>query len=376
MEIRSSASRFADSGWSPWKRLLTFQETIRPLAGRYLQLRITLRGALPDRRPYLTGVALRPEVNVAPAWKGKLTVLKQEIPRFVQSSVVFHYERPDQPKLARFRQAATLDAVVAGADTDFDKLVRLMDWVGSGTNIRGFRWAENAGAEKYPWDIERVSEITPEGKIVIKGHCMSYAIALVSAATALGYHLAHWAIEGFRDMGHEVVEIWTPSLRKWVYFDPSLTSYYYDPQTKEPLNVLELHNLVAKRFLRQGEDMNWWCQEQDDSAATKARVLQVGGQTGLACRVGPHRYGQPMPRDFDWGWNHGYLACGFVQLTPRNDFHAHPEKVAKDFGGPERFTADDYPFWVDEKTPPYKSEKGTANNWFMRHAISTGRRIK
>ena len=87
---------------------------------------------------------------------------------------------------------------------------------------------------------------------------MSYAVALISAATALGFHARHWAIEGFRDMGHEVVEIWVPSRKKWIYFDPSLTSYYFDERTKEPLNVHELHRLVAARFLRAHEDMNWY----------------------------------------------------------------------------------------------------------------------
>src|SRR5262249_53097000 len=92
----------------------------------------------------------------------------------------------------------------------------------------------------------------------------------------------------------------------------------------------------------------------------------VGGKSGIGCRLGPYSYGGPMARDYDWGWNHGYLACGFIQLTPRNDFHSHPEATAKDFAGARRFTADGYPFWVDDKTPPFKDETGEAINWFGR----------
>jgi hypothetical protein len=239
-----------------------------------------------------------------------------------------------------------------------------MDWVGSGTNVR-----DGTGARPdvpYPWDVERVAEITPGGQFLVKGHCMSYAEVLITAATALGYHARHWAIDGFRDMGHEVTEIWVPGLNKWVYFDPSLTTYYFDKETKAPLSLLELHRIVAEKFLREGEDMNWWCRGEKDDEETRARVREVGGKRHVGCRVGPYRYGKPMPRDYDWGWEHGYLAAGFVQLTPRNDFHSHPEKASRHFGGPERMVADGYPFWVDEKTPPRKEGNKEVNNWFTR----------
>jgi hypothetical protein len=365
VETRSGPHRFAESGWSAWSHLGSLRAMVRPVAGRYLQLRLTLRGAAPEKRPVLTGITLRPTVAAGDPWKGNLTIVRQEVQQLTRSPITFHYERPDQPKLARFRQAARLDAVVAGAGNDFEKLVRLMDHVGAGTNLREAAWARGDG-EAYPWDIERVLQITPTGKLLIHGHCMSYAEVLISAATALGYHARHWAIEGFRDMGHEITEIWVPSLGKWVYFDPSLTSYYFDLETRAPLNVLDLHQIVAEKFLKDGEDMTWWSQGEGADAATRARVREVGGKRFLGCRVGPTSYGRPMPRDYDWGWNHGYLAAGFVQLTPRNDFHSHPEHASRHFGGPARLVADGYPFWVDAKTPPRKVGDQEVNNWFTR----------
>jgi hypothetical protein len=363
VETRSSPNRFSESGWSPWGRLGSFPGTVRPIAGRYLQLRMTLRGTVPDKQPAFTGITLKPTVAVADSWKGKLTLQRQDVQKIVRSPLEFHYERPNQPKLSRFRQAAKLDAVVADGRDDFEKLVRLLDWVGSGTNLRNDTWTRQG--RPYPWDIEQVGEITPQGKLLVKGHCMSYAEVLITAATALGYHARHWAIEGFRDMGHEVTEIWVPSLGKWVYFDPSLTSYYFDKETKEPLNVIELHRVVAEKFLKEGEDMHWWSQG-DNNEAVKARVQQVGGQAHVGCRIGPYRYGAPMPRDYDWGWNHGYMAAGFVQLTPRNDFHSHPENASQHFGGPARLLADGYPFWVDAKTPPRKEGTRKVNAWYTR----------
>ena len=58
----SGPSRFGESGWSPWRRLGGLRATLRDLAGRYLQPRVTLRGAAPNGRPALTGIKLRPTV--------------------------------------------------------------------------------------------------------------------------------------------------------------------------------------------------------------------------------------------------------------------------------------------------------------------------
>jgi dienelactone hydrolase len=356
VEARTGPNRFDEHGWSSWQRLANVQDTIPNVAGRYLQLRLTLRGGDAAHRPAVTGVTLKPKFAAVTPWQGTLAVVGQHIMPVVRSPIEFHSERPDHPKLTRFRRAARLDDVVAGTDDDFSKLVRLMDWVGSGTNRRDVSW------QTHPWDIDRVLEFTPAGKHVVSGHCMSYAEVLITAATALGFHARHWAIEGFRDMGHEVVEIWVPSLQKWVYFDPSLTSYYYDKETKVPLNVLELHRLVAERFLKLGDDMTWLSRGEPDNADAKARVREVGGKAHVGCRVGPYSYGRPMPRDYDWGWYHGYLAAGFLQLTPRNDFHSHPELASRHFGGAERFVADGYPFWVDDQTPPQPG----VNHWRTR----------
>ena len=67
-----------------------------------------------------------------------------------------------------------------------------------------------------------------------------------------------------------------------------------------------------------------------------------------------------MPDNYDWGWSHGYLAAGFVQMTPRNDFHSKPDKVSKRFEHGPGY--DGYPFWVDAKTPPGRG----INNWYTR----------
>ena len=55
--------------------------------------------------------------------------------------------------------------------------------------------------------------------------------------------------------------------------------------------------------------------------------------------------------NYDWGWFHGYLAAGFMQLTTRNDFHTHPEPEFRYFGdGIDENRG--FPHWTDAKTPP------------------------
>jgi hypothetical protein len=217
-----------------------------------------------------------------------------------------------------------------------------MDWVGRCKNSRDEFPRAGGG---YAWDIEKVFQ---KGTIV--GHCMSYAEVLATAAQAMGFTARHMCMIGFRQTSHEVCEIWIPSLGKWVYFDPSLTTYYIDKETRAPMNMVEMHRVVVEKFLGQ-EEMSWWIQRNPDlNAPQKIRVREVGGKEYIDCRLGRWKYGEPMPADYDWGWRHGYLTAGYIQMTPRNDFHSRPDKASRRFGTDPGY--DGFPNWVDEKTPP------------------------
>jgi hypothetical protein len=357
LEARSGVNPLDTAQWSPWQRLDGLKATVEPLAGRCLQVRVTLTASSAERVPALRRLVLLPTVRPGRAWRGTLEVAEQKIRRIVRSPIEFHYERPDQEQIVRFRKLARLDAVVAGARDDFEKLVKLMHWVGSCTDDRTTRRERNGRV--YTWDIARVFTIE-DGTPTVHGHCMSYAEVMVSAAVALGYVGArHMAICGFREASHEVCDIWVPSLGKWVYFDPSLTQTYFDKATHSPLNLIEMHTVVADTFLRGGEDMHWW--RQRGSQATRDRVRGIGGQKPIGCRTGPWHYGKPAKPDYDWGFYHGYLAAGFVQMTPRNDFQSHPEAVPRQFEHYPGYAG--YPFWVDAKTPPTRG----GHNWYTRH---------
>ncbi len=283
----------------------------------------------------------------------KVTVVKRDIETIVRSPIDFVYERPDQKDLVEFKNKAKLDEVI-GEGSDFEKLVRLMDWVGSLHNDRKTK-AQRAKDGHYLWGVDSLVSWDDSGNASVSGHCMSYAAVMIDACTALGFKARHFAVEGFRDMCHEVVEVWVPSMGKWVYFDPSLTQYYKDLETGEPLNMLEMHRIVVKHFLPEGKNMSWFSKRKNP--ATREVVRRVGGQKPVAVRQGRWHYGKPVEEDYEWGWRHGYLAAGFLQMTPRNDFNSNPDANPGNFGHRPGYA--DYPFWVDEKTPARKGSSNT-----------------
>lgn len=356
-ETRTGANLLDTSAWSKWKTLRRGKGTLRDLAGRYIQVRMTLRAPDAKHLPALTGLVLRPTVVPLPRepWF-PLKVVKADIQKIVRSAVVFHYERPDQPDIVKFRKAAKLDEVVKGARNDFEKLVKLMDWAGSCYNDRSQRPQIHKG--RYTWDINRVFAVV-NGRPTVYGHCMSYAEVMCYASIAMGYVSArHNAVGGFRQATHEVCDIWVPSLGKWVYFDPSLSSYYKDKKTRAPMSILETHKVIIDSFIPDGKDMHWFHQRR--SAEVYAVMRKVGGKTPIICRLGKWRYGAKMPRNYNWGWSHSYLANGFVQMTPRNDFQSNPSKISRRFGNSPGY--DGFPFWVDKKTPPTRG----GHNWYTR----------
>ncbi len=356
-QLRSGPNKLDQSEWSEWSTVPDGKGTVEGLAGRYVQVRITLKGADADNLPAVTALVLEPDVGPLPRdAMPELEVVESDIQHIIRSPIEFHYERPDQPEVVAFREAAGLDEVVEGAESDFDKLVKLMDWVGSCHNDREKRPHMVDG--RYTWDINKVFEIV-DGTPTIYGHCMSYAQVLVYAAISMGYVGArHYAVAGFRSAYHEVADIWVPSLGRWVYFDPSLTSYYMDKETGEPLSSLDIHDVIVETFIPEGRDMSWFVRRR--SSETRRVVREIGGKTPIRCRLGPWRYGEPMDEDYDWGFYHGYLANGFVQMTPRNDFQSNPDAIPDRFGNLNQ--GPDYPFWADEKTPLRRG----VTNWFTR----------
>ena len=117
--------------------------------------------------------------------------------------------------------------------------------------------------------------------------------------------------------------------------------------------------------------MTSWASEPEDGpwAVRSARIslrLQpaaleaLRGKHPILCITGDYGYGKPMK--WDWEWDHGYMSAGWMQLTPRNNWHSQPEPAFKYFGwGAEGYPG--FPLYIDRQTPVPTEE---ASLWYTR----------
>ncbi len=219
----------------------------------------------------------------------------------------------------------------------FEQLRAILDWTASRKNKRP---EERNKDGSYPWNIRTILKDEDGGSVY--GHCMSYCETFVTAVTALGWQARHFAIQGFRDTSHEVPEVWVNELGKWVFMDASLDTIWLDPKTKEPLNLLEMHNIYVNFVLepgevqRRGEDVNL------------TRVESLRGKHPIICVTNDWTYGEK--KKWDWEYHHSYLTAGWLQLTPRNNWHSQPQPWCKFFEyGPDGYCG--FPVYLDDRTP-------------------------
>lgn len=352
LEVRTGKNSLEEMEWTDWQQIKGLKDTTS-VEGRYIQIRVTLSANTVEKLPAIKQLTLHPIIKNTSVWKKSPKIIENNICKIIKSPITFYYERPDHPKLKAFREKTKLDEVIAKCKTDFETLVTLQNWIASIANER----PEGLSKPFYPWDVDKLVK-WKDDKPIILGHCMSYAAVMVDCASSLGYKARHIAVVGFREMSHEVVEAWVPSLRKWVFFDPSLAHYYCSKETGEPMNVLEIHNLIIDKLITDKKNMTWFISR--DSKETREHVKKAGSKQIIEAKLGGWMYGKPMPNNYDWGWQHGYLAQGFFQMTPRNDFYSNTNAVSKKFESYPGYS--NYPNWVDEKTPPRKG----GENWFTR----------
>lgn len=334
---KTGTSYFTEMGWTDW-RAIDLNHTLTSPSGCYLKLKYVLTTTDPSLSPSITDVTIQAEIESTP-FKRPLKVTQQHNETLITSSYSFDYEHQDEPTIQSFIETHNLRDLIANKKTDLERLVALNHYIAQLPNTRHNMWS---GA--YPWTLDQV--IFQEGdQPAVKGHCMSYASVLISALTGLGYHARHWAIEGFRFMNHEIVEVWSNDLQKWIYLDPSLDQHYTHPQTGEPLSLLEMHNIFVNTFFEDGETLLMPMDQQ------RERVKEKGGKNApIHCQDLGYHYGT-LTQDYNWGWLHGYLAAGFLRLTTRNNYHSQPNPPFAYFG---QGNEDDYgfPSWTDAKTPP------------------------
>jgi len=142
----------------------------------------------------------------------------------------FHFTFDNEEILKPLRKREKLDQLIAGENTDMEVFLRLMKWVRS-------QWSPGRPDPYPPIDATVILDKIRKGET--GGFCAQYCYVLVQCLQSLGYKARYVTVKG-----HEVTEVWSPWLSKWVMLDPLYELYVTKGTT--PLSVLEIHNRIIQ----------------------------------------------------------------------------------------------------------------------------------
>lgn len=232
LELRAGLTPNYDPGhWSPWRSAGDFQP--RP-GDCFAQWRATLMTERPLETPLLRAVRVMADVEAEEASWGRL--LAADNPPILRPSHPFGYQAPsDRTNMLRDRWQ--LDEVVAGAQDDFEQIIRLAHWTREQWTDG---WNPDWKALRFcpPWDAPLILELGRHN--LGRGMCTHYATLFVHACATLGITARHVIHKS-----HCTAEAWSDRWGKWVWMDPGgdqndeTMAVYHVEREEVPLSVLE-----------------------------------------------------------------------------------------------------------------------------------------
>lgn len=311
--------------WTDWRGQ---DDPVTP-GHRYLQWKATLASADPLKTPVLKAVAVEARVvkEPWPAWASKVKVADAHNGRMPYTSIPYTYEDFLHPRLVALREKYKLDEVVSGSATEFEKLVKLRNWVAQ-------QWKYKPPEQAYPaWDADEI--------LTLKyGFCVQYAVVYMQCCLSLGYPTRfvfgyHPGVMG----GHEVCEVWSNQYDKWVLMDPNVNHHYVDPPTNVPLSMMEVHDRMVEDYYG-----------QKDIAPENRPSAPRGSDRIGTCQRLEMEPAQPQPSAATplRNWPR-WAKWAVVRMVPRDDFYARPYPVPKTQGAQWDWTG--YWIWEDAQTP-------------------------
>lgn len=170
--------------------------------------------------------------------------------------------------------------------------------------------------------------------------CLFPTQALVGAFLSMGYQARHININSEGMSGHEVTEVWSNELNKWVYMDPTIDTYYFNKEDGTPYNLLEIHKLLAAQMPR----ADTW---------QHPLIPEMGKEMVSRIKIGMRQGNNPFSITESPGENGGYWSLetmGHFRIIPRNDFLTNPLPVPVGQGN-TMWGWDGYLSWYDAKFP-------------------------
>jgi len=325
---------FDAAAWSQWQPIAAGQP--QQARGRYCQVQLLLATTDPLTTPAVKSLTIEAEVQLAdPSTTARLSVREFRNHPLIRSAIPFQYEPLDHPSLKELRQTYRLDAVVEGADSQFQQIVRLNHWV-----AEQWKWHP---PDPYPeWNALEILEKLPGGESR-GGFCGQYAIVLAQCCLAMGLQ-ARFVFGSLPGVlyGHEVTEVWSDDYGKWILMDPNMDRYYLDPQTREPMNALEIHRSILEHFFK----TNSIGDEAHNIAAVDEDAFQKFLDHGP---VAVHGGTVAGPDWFDP--RRAHLMWGHPGMMPRNNFFSKPRPLPRAHGLGLPWSWNGYRLWYDRQTP-------------------------
>jgi len=231
------------------------------------------------------------------------------------------YDAAETPELREMRREFEIDAVVAGAKDDYERLRRLTRWVST-------RWEHSPNRMASKGDpVTILREARAGGRFI----CRDYAIVLAGVAKAYGMparliNLLPRDVET-RSEAHSVAEVWLDQFRKWVLADGQFGAI--GELDGVPLSAVELQAAIAAEKPVRCAVGETVCAEWKPFILRNAFYFKTGdnqrsfeGKTARQLVLVPK--GAPEPHKFAGGSEEVF--AGAVYTSNPDAFYAPPRK--------------------------------------------------
>jgi hypothetical protein len=241
---------------------------------------------------------------------------REPVPGFAVS-----YDAAETPELRGMRREFEIDAVVAGATDDYERLRRLTRWVSA-------RWEHSPNQMASKGDpVTILREARAGGRFI----CRDYAIVLAGVARAYGMparliNLLPRDVET-RSEAHSVAEVWLDQFHKWVLADGQFGAI--GELDGVPLSAVELQAAIAAEKPVRCAVGETVCAEWKPFILRNAFYFKTGdnqrsfeGKTARQLVLVPK--GAPEPHKFAGGSEEVF--AGAVYTSNPDAFYAPPRK--------------------------------------------------
>ncbi len=147
----------------------------------------------------------------------------------------YDWEDLNRPEMDTLRNTYQLQKVIEPGKTEFEKMMRLLDWVSTRWEHDGSKMAADRSALAILREADKGNRYC----------CANYADVLIECMRALGYPARFVGlardVTAFETGGHGCVEVWSNQYEKWIMFDGQNNAWWEHDNT--PLNAHECHRL-------------------------------------------------------------------------------------------------------------------------------------